>query len=98
MLVPPDAFWDELLVASELVEYETWVRLHRAQRAASHGDAARAEIGRMRLVALGPKVLARAKEPFPIPGPHAGRPAPGDGGVSVVDGASTQLGIAGSCG
>lgn len=64
---PPATLWEEVLVASELVEYETWVRLHRAQLAASHGDAARAAIGRMRLVALGPRVLARAKDPFPIP-------------------------------
>ena len=64
---PPDRLWDEVLVASELVEYETWVRLHRARLAASHGEAARATLGRVRLIALAPPVLERAREPFPVP-------------------------------
>jgi predicted nucleic acid-binding protein len=64
---PPASLWDEVLVASELVEYETWVRLNRATLAESHGPAARATLGRVRLITLAPVVLERAKEPFPVP-------------------------------
>jgi len=53
-------------VSSRLVEYETWVRLHALDAAESHGDAARALIGRIALLELSPIVLARVLEPFPV--------------------------------
>jgi hypothetical protein len=64
---PPAAFWNETLVASRLLEYELWTRIHASGLAASHGDAARALIGRVALLELAPPVLARALEPFPVP-------------------------------
>lgn len=64
---PPPSLWDETLVGSRLVEYETWVRLHALRRHASHGDAARALLSRLSLVELSPLVLERALEPFPVP-------------------------------
>ena len=64
---PPPALWDEQLVASRLVEYETWVRLHALRRATSHGEAARDLLSRLSLVELSPIVLERALEPFPAP-------------------------------
>lgn len=64
---PTPSLWDQTLVGSRLVEYETWVRLHALRRTASHGDAARELIARMSLVALSPVVLERALEPFPVP-------------------------------
>jgi predicted nucleic acid-binding protein len=64
---PPDSLWSEVLVASRLVEYETWVRVHALGRAATHGEGARALLGRLGFVEMTPTVLARATEPFPSP-------------------------------
>lgn len=63
---PPAALWVETLVASRLLEYEVWSRLHARGLADSHGEAARGLIGRIALLELLPPVLARALEPFPI--------------------------------
>lgn len=62
---PPDALWHETLVASRLLEYEVWTRMHARGLAESHGEAARMLIGRVALMELAPPVLARALEPFP---------------------------------
>lgn len=62
---PPSEIWQETLVSSRLLEYELWTPLHRRGLAESHGDAARALIGRIAILELTPTVLARALEPFP---------------------------------
>jgi len=64
---PPDSLWDDTLVSSRLLEYEVWTRIHARKLAQSHGDAARALIGRVALLELVPPVLSRALEPFPRP-------------------------------
>ena len=64
---PPTALWDDVLVASECVEYETWVRLNRLGLTDSHREVAEATLGRLRFVAMAPEVLARARDPFPGP-------------------------------
>ena len=64
---PPDELWTEVLVSSRLIEYELWTRLHARDLAGTHGDAARALLGRLAMIELSPTVLARALEPFPIP-------------------------------
>jgi len=64
---PPDRLWHESLIASRLLEYEIWTRIHARQLARSHGDQVRALVGRVALVELAPPVLARALEPFPGP-------------------------------
>lgn len=64
---PPATIWREALVSSRLLEYELWTRLHARGLAASHGEAARALVGRLSFVELSPIVLARALEPFPQP-------------------------------
>ncbi len=64
---PPERLWRESLVSSRLLEYEVWTRLHAQGLARSHGDDARALIGRLALIELAPTVLARALEPFPRP-------------------------------
>jgi len=64
---PPDSLWREALVASRLLEYEVWNRIHVRRLGRSHGDDVRALIGRVALIELTPPVLARALEPFPIP-------------------------------
>lgn len=64
---PPASLWRETLVASRLLEYELWTRLHARKLADSHGDAARGLIGRLAILELSPMVLARALEAFPLP-------------------------------
>jgi hypothetical protein len=62
---PGDAFWDETLVSSRLLEYEVWTRIHARNLARTHAEAARALIGRIALLELVAPVLTRALEPFP---------------------------------
>jgi predicted nucleic acid-binding protein len=64
---PPDGLWAETLVASRLLEYELFVRLHARGLAKTHGELARALVDRVALVELSPLVLGRALEPFPRP-------------------------------
>ena len=64
---PGEAFWNETLVSSRLLEYEVWTRVHARNVARTHGEAARALIGRVALLELVAPVLTRALEPFPSP-------------------------------
>jgi hypothetical protein len=64
--VPRAALWQEQLVASRLLEYEIWTRLHARNLGRSHGDEARALIDRVAIVELAPPVLERVLEPFPV--------------------------------
>ena len=64
---PPDGFWDEFLVSSRLVEYETWTRIHARKLANTHGEHARVILGKISILELSPVILARALEPFPAP-------------------------------
>jgi predicted nucleic acid-binding protein len=64
---PGDDFWQQTLVSSRLLEYEVWTRVHARKLARSHGEAARALVGRVALLELVAPVLARALEPFPTP-------------------------------
>lgn len=62
---PPASLWFESLIASRLLEYETWTRIHARRLAETHGDAARALLARISFLELSPLVLGRALEPFP---------------------------------
>ncbi len=64
---PPDSLWKETLVSSRLLEYELWTRMNARGLGATHGEAARALLGRVALLELAPAVLGRALEPFPLP-------------------------------
>jgi hypothetical protein len=64
---PPRTLWDRSLIASRLVEYEVWNRIHARQLAATHGEAARQLLARVSMVELSPIVLRRALDPFPAP-------------------------------
>lgn len=64
---PSLSLWQQPLLASRLLEYELWVRIHARKLAHSHGDAARDLMARIAFVELAPAVLARALEPFPLP-------------------------------
>lgn len=61
---PPDTFWRNALIASRLLQYELWTRLHATQRAASHREAVAGLLARVALVELAPNVLSRALRPF----------------------------------
>jgi hypothetical protein len=62
---PPPEFWEQALVSSRLLEYETWTRIHSKRLDDSHASLVRQLLGRVALVELAPPVLARALEPFP---------------------------------
>lgn len=62
---PPESLWQQPLVASRLLEYEVWTRIHARGLARSHGRAVRALIDGLALIELAPAVLARVLEPFP---------------------------------
>lgn len=64
---PPDALWEEELVASRLVEYELWTRIHARDLDRSHGDLVRLLLARLAMLELTPAVLERATRPFPTP-------------------------------
>ncbi len=66
---PPASLWEGTLVSSRLLEYEIWTPLHARGLADSHGEAARRLVGRVALLELTPRVLARALGAFPGPGP-----------------------------
>lgn len=65
--LPSDTLWHQPLTSSRLLEYEVWNRIHARGLARSHGEQARALIGRVALIELEPLVLVRALESFPIP-------------------------------
>lgn len=64
---PPGALWEQPLVASRLLEYETWTRIHARSLGRSHGEQVRSLLGRVAFVELERSVLARALDPFPVP-------------------------------
>jgi|SRR5579862_458895 len=64
---PPETLWRETLVASRLLEYELWTRIHGRRLGATHGEAVRALVGQVAMLELAAPVLARALEPFPFP-------------------------------
>ena len=63
--VPPTTLWKQPLIASRLIEYEVWTRVHARKLAESHGEHVRQILGRLALLELTPVVLVRALEPFP---------------------------------
>ena len=64
---PAAALWDETLVASRLLHYEVWNRIHARGLTRSHAQATRDLLARMAIVELSAPVLDRALEPFPEP-------------------------------
>ncbi len=64
---PPASLWRETLVASRLLEYELWTKLHARKLTDSHGEAAQELLRRIALLELSSPVLSRALDAFPIP-------------------------------
>lgn len=63
--IPPEDLWNQRLVSSRLLEYETWTRIHSRRLGSTHSDALRQLLGRVSTVELISPVLVRALEPFP---------------------------------
>ncbi len=66
-VAPPDSLWEEDLVSSRLLTYETHVRFHREPGFGERLADARLLLARVHLMEMAPPVLARALEPFPVP-------------------------------
>lgn len=64
---PPDALWSQTLVASRLLEFEVFNRIHARAAAATHGEAARQLVDRVNLLEMSAEVLGRALRPFAQP-------------------------------
>ena len=61
---PPDTLWSQPLVASRLLEYELFNRIHARGAATTHGADARRLVDRVNLIEMSPIVLGRALLPF----------------------------------
>jgi predicted nucleic acid-binding protein len=64
---PPAALWSETLVASRLLEYEVWVRVHARGLASSHAEITERCLAGIAFLELTDEALARAREPFATP-------------------------------
>jgi len=66
VVVPPASLWDEELISSRLLAYETMSRLHAWGRGESHGQLAKELFRRIAFLELIGPVVGRAGEPFPV--------------------------------
>jgi hypothetical protein len=64
---PPDSLWSHTLVASRLLEFEVFNRLHARRAGATHGHDARLLLDRVNLLEMSGPVLGRALLPFAVP-------------------------------
>ena len=64
---PPAALWDEVLIASCLIEYEIWTRLNAYSLVESHAEVAHEIINRIAMLEMSSAVLERAVRAFPLP-------------------------------
>jgi len=64
---PREDLWAHTLVASRVLEYELWTRLHARGLTKSHAEGAQALTGRIAFLELIGEILARARAPFPSP-------------------------------
>lgn len=64
---PPDGFWSQTLVASRLLEFEVFNRVHARAGAASYAVDARHLVDRVNLIEMSEAVLGRARLPFSHP-------------------------------
>jgi len=64
---PPGAFWRHNFLASRLLEFEVFNRLHARGAGTTHGNNARQLLDFVHLVEMTPQVLQRALSPFGQP-------------------------------
>ena len=65
--VPPKGLWSQLLISSQLFEYEIMNRVYARRLGSAHTEAARTLIDSVDLLELQPHILIRALQPFPQP-------------------------------
>jgi hypothetical protein len=63
---PPESLFDEEVVASQLLEYEVWNRIHSTAVARPRIADARTLLQRIDFYEMTPTTLVRALEPFPV--------------------------------
>lgn len=63
---PPDWLWDQDLVASRLLQYEVWARLHARGLAGQLAGQASVALARTGLFEMTEEVLERALASFPV--------------------------------
>ena len=64
---PPDRFWSQTLVASRLLEFEVFNRVHARGAATTYAADARQLVDRVNLLEMSAGVLSRALQPFARP-------------------------------
>ena len=64
---PPDVFWSQTFLASRLLEFEVFNRVHARGAAATHAGDARRLVDRVNLLEMSTAVLGRALQPFTRP-------------------------------
>ena len=64
---PPAAFWSQAFVASRLLEFEVFNRVHAHGATATHASDARQLVDRVGLLEMSEAVLSRALRPFARP-------------------------------
>ena len=64
---PGEDFWRETLVASRLLEYEIWTRIHARGLTHSHSEPARDLLRHVEFIEMTRIVLSRVLEPLPTP-------------------------------
>ncbi len=64
---PPDGFWSQTLVASRLLEFEVFSRVHARGAATRYAEDARQLVDRVNLLEMSAAVLGRALRPFVRP-------------------------------
>lgn len=65
--VPPDAFWSQPFLASRLLEFEAFNRIHARGAMSTHSADARQLMNRVNLLEMSTEVLGRALLPFAQP-------------------------------
>jgi len=63
---PPESLWQAQLIASRLLEYEVWNRIHAHGLRQSHFHEARTILDEVAFLELSRDVLERALDPFPV--------------------------------
>lgn len=64
---PPEAFWNEPLISSRLLQYETWTRVNARRATEPDIEATHRLLDRISLIELHAPVLERALTPLPLP-------------------------------
>ncbi|MBK6863194.1 MAG: PIN domain-containing protein [Ideonella sp.] len=65
--VPPAGFWSQGFVASRLLEFEVFNRVHACGAMATHAESPRQLVDRVNLLEMSEPVLGRALQPFARP-------------------------------